>query len=226
MKHAAGSVVPVFPLPELVLFPGVMVQLHVFELRYLTMVRDALSRDRTLALAVLIPGYELDYHGSPQFHPMGCLGRVEQAEWLPDDRYDLKVVGTTRVRFVRIEREFPYRSARVELLPQHPYAEDDPLVQLDKRALLELHERLARLFEAQGGDAAQQGLPDADPGETYEAIVNRLSSVCGGSAEERLALLAEDSVIARGRRLRELLEHVLGTPEGPKRPGPPDGERN
>jgi len=223
MEHAARSAVPVFPLPELVLFPGVTAQLHVFELRYRTMVRDALSRDRTLALAVLIPGYELDYHGSPQFHPIGCLGRVEQVEWLPDDRYDLRVVGTDRVRFIRIEREFPYRSARVEMLPQHPYAEDDPLVQLDKRALLDLYARLATLAQTEGGDAARQALPEAGEADRYESIVNRLSSVCGGSAEERLALLAEDSVIARGRRVRDALERVLGTRQDPRRPG---GERN
>ncbi len=225
MEHPAGSAVPVFPLPELVLFPSITVHLQVFELRYRTMVRDALSRDRTLALAVLIPGYELDYHGSPQFHPIGCLGRVERVEWLPDDRYDLRVVGTTRVRFVRIEREFPYRSATVELLPQHPYAEDDPLVQLDKRALLELHARLARLAEAQGG-AVRRALPDAGDADTYECIVNRLSSVCGGSAEERLSLLAEDSVIARGRRVREALERALGTARRPGRRGPGEGDRN
>src|SRR2546422_7629553 len=193
MEHAAGSAVPVFPLPELVLFPGVTVHLNVFELRYRTMVRDALSRDRTLALAVLIPGYEADYHGSPQFHPIGCLGRVERVEWLPDERYDLQVVGTTRVRFVRIEREFPYRSAKVELLPQHPYAEDDPLVQLDKRALLELHGRLVRLLAAHAGGGARPQLPDADAADPYETIVNRLCTVCGGSAEERLEWLAEDS---------------------------------
>ena len=79
---------------------------------------------------------------------------------------------------------------------------------------------------SQGGDAAKQGLPWADATDPYEAIVNRLSSVCGGSAEERLALLAEDSVIARGRRLRDMLERVLGTPDDPKRPGTPGGERN
>jgi uncharacterized protein len=225
MEHAAASAVPVFPLPELVLFPGVTVQLHVFELRYRTMLRDALSRDRMLALAVLVPGYEIDYHGSPPFHPIGCLGRVERVEWIPDDRYDMRIVGTTRVRFARIEREFPYRSAKVELLPQHPYAEDDPLVQVEKHALLDLHGRLARLFE-EGGEAAKQGLPGADASDRYETIVNRLSSVCGESVEERLALLAEDSVIERGRLVREMLERVLGGPEDPKRPGPPSGERN
>jgi Lon protease-like protein len=226
VDHAARSAVPVFPLPELVLFPRVTVPLHVFELRYRTMVREALSGDRTLALAVLMPGYEVDYHGSPEFHPLGCLGRVEQVEWLPNDRYDITVVGTCRARFIRIEREFPYRLARVELVPQHPYAEDDPLVQLDKQALVELHGRLLRLAEAQGGEAAKQGFPSADPSDSYEKIVNGLSSMCGRSAEERLSLLAEDSVIERGRRVRAALEGALGTARAPKPPDAPGGEEN
>ena len=120
MEPAASSAVPVFPLPEIVLFPGVTLPLHVFELRYRTMIRDALSRGRTLALAALAPGYEADYHGSPPFHPLGCLARIDEIEWLPNDRYDLKVTGLTRVRFGRVEREFPYRSVRVDVLPQHP----------------------------------------------------------------------------------------------------------
>ena len=229
MQHDGRSAVPVFPLPELVLFPHVTVPLHVFELRYRTMVRDALSRDRTLALAVLAPGFELDYHGSPEFHPLGCLARLEEIEWLPNDRYDLKVVGTTRVRFGRIEREFPYRAAHVELLPQDPYTEDDPLIGLEKHALLQLHGRLAQWARAQGGDAAKHALPALDTADAYERIVNSLGALCGRSVDERLSLLAEDSVIDRGRRVRELLETILeATTHGPgaERPEPPGGERN
>ena len=224
MEHAARSAVPVFPLPEVVLFPGVTMPLHIFELRYRTMIRDALSRDRTLAMAVLSPGYEQDYHGSPAFHPLGCLARIEAIEWLPNDRYDVTVVGTTRVRFGRVEREFPYRAVRVDMLPQHPYAEDDPMVQLDKRALLEVHDRLGQMAGAQGGEAARQSIPQVDATDTYERVVNSLSTVCGRNAADRLALLAEDSVIERGRRVRELFEHVLGAPKG-TRPSDTSGDQ-
>lgn len=227
MEQVAKSAVPVFPLPEAVLFPGVAMPLHIFELRYRTMIRDVLSRDRTLALAVLTPGYELDYYGSPAYHPLGCLARIEEIEWLPNDRYDLRVVGTTRVRFGRVEREFPYRAVRVETLPQHPYAEDDPLIQMDKRVLLELHARLGQLAEAQGGEQAKQSMPQVDATDSYERIVNCLSTVCGRNADDRLALLAEDSVIERGRRVREVFERVLGTVSGARPPdAAPDGQRN
>jgi uncharacterized protein len=222
VEHAARSAVPVFPLPEVVLFPGIRVPLHVFELRYRTMIRDALSRDRVIALAVLVPGYEADYHGSPAFHPLGCLAHIDEIEWLPDERYDLKVVGTSRVRFGRVEREFPYRAARIEVLPQVPYAEDDPIVQLDKRALLELHGRLGRLAAMQGGESARTSIPVVDHADSYERVVNSLSTVCGRNADERLALLAEDSVIERGRRVRESLERVLGATSLAKPPGAPE----
>jgi len=209
-------VVPVFPLPELVLFPGLTVPLHVFELRYRTMVRDALSRGRVLAIAVLAPGYELDYHGSPPYHPIGCLARIDEVEWLPNDRYDLLVTGTMRVRFGRVEREFPYRAAHVEPLPQHPYSEDDPLIELDKQVLVELHGRVVAAVRARGDDESL--LPECSEADPYERIVNSLCAYCGATAEDRLALLAEDSLIERARRVRESLERALGAKRPPGAP--------
>jgi peroxiredoxin Q/BCP len=69
MDQAPRRPVPVFPLPGVVLFPGAEMRLHVFELRYRTMVRDALSGERLIALATLSPGWERDYEASPAFHP-------------------------------------------------------------------------------------------------------------------------------------------------------------
>ncbi len=221
MNRASRNPVPVFPLPELVLFPGASVPLHVFELRYRTMVRDALSADRTFALALLTPGFEDDYHGSPEFHPLGCLARVDEVEWLPNDRYNLRVVGTTRVRFKRVVAEFPYRSARVEILPQNPHDETDPLIGIEKRALLELFARVRTQVEAGGPDAAR-ALPVLGAADPFERVVNTLCMFCGRPAIDRLGLLAEDSLIERARRVRESLERAFGAVRA-ARPGPPSG---
>ena len=110
-----------FPLPGVVLFPGAEMRLHVFELRYRTMVRDALSGERRIALATLSPGWERDYEASPAFHPLGCVARFEEVSWLPNDCYDLRVRGTLRVRFRDPSREFPYRACAVEPLADAPY---------------------------------------------------------------------------------------------------------
>ena len=113
------------------------------------MIRDALSRGRLLAMALLKPGYERDYHGSPEFFPIGCLARIEEIEWLPNDCYDLKLRGLARVHFDRLVREYPYRAAAVRVLPEAPCAEDDPLVQIDKQTLFEAYQRWRRARAAE-----------------------------------------------------------------------------
>jgi Lon protease-like protein len=197
--------VPVFPLPSVVLFPQAVVPLHVFELRYRTMVRDALAGERLLAMALLRPGWERDYHGSPAFHDLACLARIETVEWLPDDCYDLRLVGLARVRLGTPVREFPYRAARITVLPEAPYSEDDPLVVSERRALAALYRRLAERT-------------DADAGMPFGALVNGVCMTAPLEAEERLELLALDSVIERGHRVRELAAlHLRG--DGPAEPG-------
>jgi len=218
LQFAPKHPVPVFPLPGLVLFPHALLPLHVFELRYRTMVRDALSADRLVAMALLKPGWERDYHGSPDFFPLGCLARFEEVEWLPNDCYNLKVQGVCRARLLRPVREYPYRAVRVEIAPQEPYSDDDPLVELEKRALLETLERWqgtagAALPESGGWSQALR----------YEALVNTMCMITDASPLERLQLLELDSVLERGRRIREMAEGMLRRPVRRKAPG---GEQN
>jgi Lon protease-like protein len=217
--------IPVFPLPDLVLFPHATLPLHVYELRYRTLVRDALSRDRVILLALLKPGHELDYQGSPEFHSLGCLARFEEVEWLPNDRYDLRVVGTARAHVTRVVAEFPYRSVRVETLPEHPFDEEDPIVQIEKRALLDGYRRWTRRLASLAGERADEAMASMPPlpdALSYAGVVNTACMLSGASASLRLSLLAEDSVIERGRRVRELFEGRLRQ----RNPAPPAGESN
>jgi Lon protease-like protein len=202
--------VPVFPLPNLVVFPDAVVPLHIFELRYRTMVRDALSGERVIAMGLLKPGWERDYHGSPEFYPLGCLARFEEVEWLPNDCYSLVVRGLSRIMFGRVVREYPYRSARVEVLPQEPCSEDDPLIMSEKYALLELYRSLQSdapttpvgAGPGAGGEPAASARPGANL--SYEALVSALCMMVQTEPLEKLELLGLDSIIERGRRIREI----------------------
>jgi Lon protease-like protein len=213
----------VFPLPHLVLFPHTILPLHVFELRYRTMVREALSGERMIAIAQLEPGYDRDYYGSPPFHSLGCLARFEEVEWLPNDFYDLRVLGLTRVRLDRIVKEFPYRAARVSIVPQAPYTEDDPLVQMEKSALRGVCARwLAKVAELSGAEASE-GPSDM---LQYEVLVNGACMLIGAGQADHLSLLSMDSIIERGRAVREWMEARLerGFDPPPSDTGP--GARN
>jgi len=225
--------VPVFPLPNLIVFPDAMMPLHIFELRYRTMVRDALSGERVIAMGLLKPGWERDYHGSPEFYPLGCLARFEEVEWLPNDCYSLVVRGLSRIMVSRVVREYPYRSARVEVLPQEPCSEDDPLILSEKYALLELYRRL--LPDAPAADAgavpgaALAAAAERAPGPlsgadlSYEALVNSLCMMVETEPLEKLQLLGFDSIIERGRRIREI---AARRGQAKPRPAPESGEQN
>ena len=204
MAFRSKQPVPVFPLPGVVLFPGVELPLHVFELRYRTLVREALAGERLIALALLLPGWEQDYHGSPEYHPLGCIARIDEVTWLPDDCYHLRLLGLSRARLGRRVREFPYRAVRAQELPQEPFTEDDALLQIERRALIEAATRCARLAEAAGET------PWAiDETLGFESLVNMLCMGLGVAAEQKLDLLGMDSVLERARRAREVMEEQL-----------------
>ncbi len=211
MEVAPKLPVPVFPLPGLVVFPHVLVPLHVFELRYRTLVRDALSGERVLALALLRPGWEAEYHGSPEYHPLASLARFDEVSWLPNDCYDLKLRAVARVTLARPTREFPYRAAPATVRPQAPCSEEDPLVQSERQPL----QALFRLLAGEGApETAGHGLP-------FEALVNAVCMALPCDAEEKLALLAEDDLVVRGRRACEIAVRPAVRRPPPREPGPP-----
>src|SRR5438552_13063110 len=111
------SDVRLFPLPNVVLFPHVLLPLHIFEPRYREMTADALAGDSLLAMALLSPGWEAEYEGKPELHRTVCLGKIVADQRLEDGRYNLLLRGLARARILEeISSDQLYRSARLELL--------------------------------------------------------------------------------------------------------------
>ena len=111
------SAVPLFPLPNVVLFPRAVLPLHIFEERYKAMTADALRGDRQIAMALLAQGWEKNYHGRPVIEPVVCIGTILTHERLPDGRYNFLLQGHTRARVID-EKETEYESYRIaELEP-------------------------------------------------------------------------------------------------------------
>jgi Lon protease-like protein len=132
--------VPLFPLPNVVLFPKAVQPLHIFEERDKAMTADVMKGDRRLALALLRPGWEKGYYSRPAIEPVVCVGRILSAERLPDGKYNILLQGVSRA-VVTAEHEDglrPYRVARLHQLPETDSDEAD---------LLESRKRMLRLFE-------------------------------------------------------------------------------
>jgi len=132
------SAVPLFPLPNVVLLPRAVLPLHIFEERYKAMVADALLEDGQVAMALLRPGWEKNYHGRPAIEPVVCVGLILTHERLSDGRYNLLLQGQARARIVREHGDKLYRMAELTALEQMPVLEID---------LAEDRRRLEALFD-------------------------------------------------------------------------------
>ena len=110
------SVIPIFPLRDVTLFPHVSRPLFIFEPRYRAMVADALTGDRIIGMVLLRPGYEKDYEGRPPVYAVGCAGRITKYEQLPDGRYIIELRGFSKFRVTSEDQSRPYRLASVEAI--------------------------------------------------------------------------------------------------------------
>ena len=111
------DLLPLFPLHS-VLFPGMPLQLQIFESRYKDMLQRSLTGDHTFGVVLIKRGVEA--HGpTPEPHRTGCRARIEQVQPLADGRIKLIAIGQERFTITSIERDQPYLIARVEFRTMH-----------------------------------------------------------------------------------------------------------
>ena len=193
-RESLPPLLPLFPLPNVVLFPSVPLPLHVFEPRYRKMVEDALETHRTIGMALLRPGYEADYQGRPPIYPIGCAGLIQQHERLEGGRFNILLHGRRRFRVVCEHDGEPYRLASVEAL-------DDPCG--DGRSLAATRDELVSTLGRLIGDSP---FVVVDSDAPSEFVVNGLAQGLDLPPVERQSLLECDTLDARARRLLSLLE--------------------
>ena len=108
---------PLFPLPELVLFPGAHLPLHIFEFRYRILMNTILQGDRRFGVLMFNPST-----GQPA--RIGCCAEVLHYQKLQDDRMKMLTIGQQRFRVLDYVREKPYRVGLVEWIEDQPSKQD------------------------------------------------------------------------------------------------------
>jgi Lon protease-like protein len=201
-----SDLLPIFPLPNVVLFPGVFLPLHIFEPRYREMVADALLGDRIIGMTLLRPGWEPDYEGRPPIYPIGCSGVISHFERLPDGRYNIVLRGLDRFRVLEEDASRTYRRAIVEPLADRLPEPGDRTAVVDLRS--KLHSLLSPALDRHTGAEAEPVSPyaKATSAMTDEDLVNALSQYLDLEPLEKLALLQHDTLRGRAESLVELLE--------------------
>ncbi len=192
-----SGVCRLFPLPGVVLFPHVVLPLHIFEPRYRQMTEDALAGDKLVTIVQLRTRDGSPPTSPPAIEDVGCLGRILQHERLQDGRYNFLLLGCKRVR---VRRELSsgklYRVAEAEILEDHP----------SERGEGSGRSELVRLFRAL---LTRSESPDTDLCTFLESdlplgvLTDILAHALGLAPDMKQALLAERRV---DRRVDELLD--------------------
>ena len=192
-----SDLLPLFPLPNVVLFPHVFLPLHIFEARYREMVADALEGDRMIGMVLLRPGWDHDYEGRPPIYRIGCSGVLTHTERLSDGRYNLVLRGIERFRVVDEDDTRSYRRAAIEPLIERPLDAVDREVIQQQRAKIEA---MLGSGQANAGDSRMPAsMADED-------LVNALAQYLDLEALEKQALLEQPGLRSRAESLVELLE--------------------
>lgn len=181
-----GSVLPVFPLPNFVIFPGVVTRLHIFEKRYRRLFNDVLDRHGLFCISTLVGNWQEDYHSkTPHFNDVGCVCLVRDYERLDNGRYNGVVQAITRATLEEVPTDKPYREARVGILEIDTEAQPQP-DQVDALRLL------AESVLVSGGDVGEDQAKEI-VGMEPVPLITTMSYYCPAPVESRLELLEATS---------------------------------
>lgn len=193
-----------FPL-NAVVFPGVVVPLHIFEDRYRVLVRDLRQIDspaeRVFAIPAIREGYEVGDHGVQSMHRIGTLVQLGSAVSNPDGTLDIEVTGRHRVRIDELQPTADYLRAEVTELADHHEGDAGPLAQQVMSRFTDYAQTMASLT------GIRMELASAPTDPAY--VSYWISALCPLALQQRQALLEAETVTDRLLLLDQLLRREM-----------------
>ncbi len=195
--------VRLFPLPGLVMFPHAMQPLHIFEPRYVEMLRESLATDQLITMATYLDAASVGEAESPPVAGTVCIGKIVSHAELAGDRHNILIVGVRRAKIRReLETTRPFRSAQVDLI-------DDFYVPAATGQRNELKRRLltsfGKIIPPKAG--SQQSLHELMAGQMgVGPITDIIAYTLPFEPEDKLKLLEMSDVDARAEHLIWLID--------------------
>lgn len=194
---------PVLPLRNMVLFPGVPTQLLVGREGSLTLVQEALDKER-LIVVVAQKDAGQETPEPVDLHPVGVVVYLHRAYKLPDGNMQILVRGVQRVHLEKFTQLEPYMIAQTRALEEEILQSEEELALANN--LSQQFQKMVSLVPALGEELRVTAVNlEKDPGQLADFIASGLDLDFGDKQE----LLAELSVVKRLRRLNWLLNREL-----------------
>ena len=185
---------PLFPLGT-VLYPGLVLPLHIFEDRYLQLVRALMvgPEPRRFGVIAIRKGRETGVDGISALYEIGCTATLRQVMQRDDGRFDLVTVGDQRFRLLGLDHSQPYLRGEIDLLAEEA-GDDEAAATLTVRAVQHAFRDYLDALATQG--AARIDVPDLPDEPVLLSYLVAASMIVDLS--DRQVLLAEPDA---GRRL-------------------------
>lgn len=188
--------IPLFPLPNLVLFPNIVVPLHIFEERYKSMINSCIERDESFGVVLLRSGAEEETEES--IHRVGVTARIVQVERLEDGRMNILTEGEARFRVYRFTQQKPYWKGSVDFFEDN---ESHPGIDALYDEVAELYRKVCEIGQKLSTtEQSEVVLPESAADLSY-----MVSYVLDIDSEEKQKLLEMTST---AERLRVLVSHL------------------
>jgi ATP-dependent Lon protease len=183
---------PLFPLPEVVLFPKGNLPLHIFEMRYQQMVRTVLEGDRCFGVLMWNPA-------TKETASVGCAAEIDEVEYLKDGRMNILTSGIKRFRVLEFFRHKPYLVGLVESLEDdRPDRELSGLSEDALRLLSDVTRLSSKLTDR------RIELPGNLPEQPEELSFWIASNLYGKASEQQSLLELQDTSVRLEREIETL----------------------
>ena len=189
---------PLFPLPEVVLFPQEVLPLHIFESRYRIMLKSVLETDSMFGVI------KWDQNTKSMAN-VGCCAQIIKHQTAEDGRSNIITLGQQRFQILEIVRSTPYCSAMVTWINDENvdnFQKLDALKDSVTEALSDVVKLTSKLTNS------KKNLPEKLPNNPMELSFWVGSHLGGAVAEEQQRLLEERNTYTRLKREFEMLDHT------------------
>ncbi|MGB7069191.1 MAG: LON peptidase substrate-binding domain-containing protein [Pyrinomonadaceae bacterium] len=201
-KVAGVEQIPIFPLP-LVLLPGELLPLHIFEPRYRRMLEDIQLERNLFGVLLFDPQESMEAKPAPGI--VGCVAEIRESHTLPDGRSNILSTGIIRFRIREyVEADVPYLVGRVA------FFEDEPASDSETESLVaevsDLFERVAKAaFKISGSRGRFPEIPKTSP----EQLSFLITAAFNLDIALKYELLEMTSTFERLNRLKTMLAKTV-----------------
>lgn len=197
---------PLFPLP-LVLLPNELLPLHIFEPRYLQMLRDVSLDTNIFGVTFFEPAES--FIERPEIGTIGCAAEAREIQALPDGRSNVLTIGLARYRLVKyVDAGEPYLVGEIEFFEDSD--EDEVRVKALADKVFRLFQRVANAAHKLSGErGAFPEIPQAEP----QSLSFLIAAAFNLEIDIKYELLKTRSTLKRLNRLRDILKQAVGKME-------------